>query len=140
MGLTFVLVMAVVALFFAVTAVLMLRWLGKREPYSNFIKLRTRRKLTFIRLLMGDDRVPTYVKIIPILLLIYLTSPIDLVPDFIPVLGYLDDIVIALLALALIIRLTSGPVVLDLLQRAQLEDAPAQPKNKNKLEPQAKGR
>ena len=123
MGLTLVLVMAVVSGLFALTAVLMLRWLGKREPYSNFIKLRTRRKLTFVRLMMGDDRVPMYVKFIPVLLLLYLTSPIDLVPDFIPVLGYLDDVVIALLALALIIKLTSGPVVLDLLQRAQLVDA-----------------
>ena len=125
MGWTLVLVMGVVAGGFALTAVLMLRWMGHREPYSNFIKLRTRRKLTFVRLMMGDDRVPMYVKIIPVLLLVYLTSPIDLVPDFIPVLGYLDDVVIALLALALIIRLTSGPVVLDLLQRAQMADAPA---------------
>lgn len=125
MSWTLVLVMAVVAVGFALAAVLMLQWLGKREPYSNFIKLRTRRKLTFVRLVMGDNRVPMYVKVIPVLLLIYLTSPIDLVPDFIPVLGYLDDVVIALLALALIIRLTSGPVVVDLLQRAQLADAPA---------------
>ena len=123
MGWTLVLVMVVLSVGFALSAVLMLRWLGKREPYSNFIKLRTRRKLTFVRLMMGDDRVPTYVKLIPVLLLLYLTSPIDLVPDFIPVLGYLDDVVIALLALALIIKLTSGPVVLDLLQRAQLADA-----------------
>ena len=123
MGWTLVIVMAVVSGFFAITAVLMLRWLGKREPYSNFIKLRTRRKLTFVRLVMGDDRVPLYVKIIPFLLLLYLTSPIDLVPDFIPVLGYLDDVVIALLALALIIKLTSGPVVRDLLQQAKLADA-----------------
>ena len=123
MGWTLVIVMAVVSGFFAITAVLMLRWLGKREPYSNFIKLRTRRKLTFVRLVMGDDRVPLYVKIIPVLLLLYLTSPIDLVPDFIPVLGYLDDVVIALLALALIIKLTSGPVVRDLLQQAKLADA-----------------
>jgi len=124
-GWTLVLVMVVLSVGFALAAVLMLRWLGKREPYSNFIKLRNRRKLTFVRLMMGDDRVPMYVKIIPVLLLVYLTSPIDLVPDFIPVLGYMDDVVIALLALALIIRLTSGPVVLDLLQRAQMADAPA---------------
>ncbi|PKB67314.1 MAG: hypothetical protein BZY81_05005 [SAR202 cluster bacterium Io17-Chloro-G4] len=123
MGWTLVLVMVVVSLVFALAAVLMLRWLGKREPYSNFISLRTRRKLTFVRLMMGDNRVPRYVKLIPILLLLYLSSPIDLVPDFIPVLGYLDDVVIALLALALIIRLTSGPVVVDLLQRAKLADA-----------------
>ncbi len=138
MGWTLVLVMGIVAGGFALTAVLMLRWLGKREPYSNFIKLRTRRKLTFVRLMMGDDRVPMYVKIIPVLLLLYLTSPIDLVPDFIPVLGYLDDVVIALLALALIIRLTSGPVVMDLLQRAQLSDAASQPEKT--MEPQAEGR
>ena len=125
MGWTLLLVMVVLSVGFALTAVLMLRWLGKREPYSNFIKLRTRRKLTFVRLMMSDDRVPMYVKIIPVLLLVYLTSPIDLVPDFIPVLGYMDDVVIALLALALIIRLTSGPVVQDLLQRAALADAPA---------------
>ena len=125
MGWTLVLVMAVLSVGFALAAFRMLRWLGKREPYSKFIKLRARRKLTFVRLMMGDDRVPMYVKIIPVLLLLYLTSPIDLVPDFIPVLGYLDDVVIALLALALIIRLTSGPVVLDLLQRAQLADAPS---------------
>ena len=70
---------------------------------------------------------PVYVKVIPVLLLLYLTSPIDLVPDFIPVLGYLDDVVIALLALALIIRLTSGPVVLDLIQRARSADATSWP-------------
>ena len=127
MGWTLVLVMGVLSLVFALTAVLMLRWLGKREPYSNFIKLRTRRKLTFVRLMMGDDRVPMYVKSIPGLLLLYLASPIDLVPDFIPVLGYLDDVVIALLALALIIRLTSVPVVVDLLQQARLADATSGP-------------
>ena len=123
MGWTLVFLMGFVSLAFALAAVLMLRWLGKREPYCNFISLRNRRKLTFARLIMRDDRVPFYVKLIPVLLLVYLTSPIDLVPDFIPVLGYLDDVVIALLALTLIIRLTSAPVVLDLLQRAQLADA-----------------
>ena len=123
MGWTLVLLMVVASVVFALAAVLMLRWLGQREPYSNFIRLRTRRKLTFVRLIMKDDRVPMYVKFIPVLLMLYLTSPIDLVPDFIPVLGYLDDVVIALLALALIIRLTSGPVVLDLLQQAKLADA-----------------
>ena len=127
MGWTLVSLMVVASVVFALAAVLMLRWLGKREPYSNFISLRTRRKLTFVRLMMRDNRVPVYVKIIPVLLLLYLTSPIDLVPDFIPVLGYLDDVVIALLALALIIRLTSGPVVLDLIQRARSADATSWP-------------
>ena len=108
---------------FAVSAYLLVRWLGKREPYRHFLQLRTRRKLTFVRLVPSDNRVPFYVKLIPLLLLVYLISPIDLVPDFIPVLGVLDDVVIALGALVLMLKLTSGPLVTDLLQQASRADA-----------------
>ena len=105
------------------TALVIVRWLTRREPYRNFMHLRTRRKLTFVRLMMGDARVPLYVKVIPILLLLYLTSPIDLVPDFIPVVGFLDDVLIVLLAFVLIVKLTSRAVVQDLIQQARAVDA-----------------
>ena len=104
-------------------AFFMIRWLSRREPYRNFLYLRTRRKLTFVRLVIRDTRVPIYVKAVPFLLLLYLLSPIDIVPDFIPVLGLMDDVAITLLALMLILKLTSGPVVLDLLQQAKAADA-----------------
>ena len=107
-------------------AFLLLRWFGRREPYRNFLHLRNRRKLTFVRLMIQDPRVPPYVKAVPFLLLLYLVSPIDIIPDIIPVLGYLDDVVITLLAFMLILKLTSGPVVEDLLQRAREAD-PAPP-------------
>jgi uncharacterized membrane protein YkvA (DUF1232 family) len=99
------------------------RWLARREPYRNFIQLRTRRKLTFVRLMMRDSRVPLYVKAIPLLMLLYLTNPIDLVPDFIPVVGYLDDVLVVLLAVVLIVKLTSRAVVQDLIQQAKVQDA-----------------
>ena len=73
--------------------------------------------------MIQDGRVPPYVKAVPFLLLLYLLSPIDLIPDIIPVLGYLDDVVITLLAFMLILKLTSGPVVLDLIQQARAVDA-----------------
>ncbi len=91
-----------------------LRWLGHREPYAGFIRLPNRRKLTFFRLLLTDGRTPLYVKILPVLILLYLASPIDLIP-----LVMLDDVVLALLALVLIIKLTPSQVVADLLRQAE---------------------
>lgn len=110
--------------FFSVVSYLTARWLARREPYSGFMHLRTRRKLTFFRLGLMDKRVPLYVKAIPVLLVPYLASPIDLIPDFIPVLGYLDDVAIVLLALALMMKLTPRAVVLDLIQQAEAADVP----------------
>ena len=110
--------------FFSVVSYLTARWLARREPYSGFMHLRTRRKLTFFRLGLMDKRVPLYVKAIPVLLVPYLASPIDLIPDFIPVLGYLDDVAIVLLALALMMKLTPRAVVLDLIQQAAAADVP----------------
>jgi uncharacterized membrane protein YkvA (DUF1232 family) len=48
--------------------------------------------------LVRDRRVPLGAKAIIPLLVLYLMSPIDLVPDFIPVLGYLDDLLVLMLA------------------------------------------
>jgi uncharacterized membrane protein YkvA (DUF1232 family) len=97
-----------------------IRYLGKREPYATFLKLRTRRKLTFFRLVLRDKdgQVPWYVKLIPPALIVYLALPFDIIPDFIPVVGYLDDVAIALLALVLIMKLTPRPVVLEMLREA----------------------
>ena len=97
------------------------RWLSHREPYSSFMKLRTRQKVTFSRLLLRDKgkKVPLYVKLILVVLVIYLSIPFDIVPDFIPVIGYLDDVALVLLALALVIKLLPQAVVLDLLREAQ---------------------
>ena len=103
------------ALFWAV------RWLGNREPYSAFLRLRTRHKLRFFRLLLQDKerKIPWYVKLIPVVLVVYLSIPFDIIPDFVPVLGYLDDVAIALLALVLVIKLTPREAVLEILSQAQ---------------------
>jgi uncharacterized membrane protein YkvA (DUF1232 family) len=52
-----------------------------------------------------DPRTPWYAKVAAGAVAAYALSPIDLIPDFVPVLGYLDDLVIVPLGIALVIRL-----------------------------------
>jgi uncharacterized membrane protein YkvA (DUF1232 family) len=52
-----------------------------------------------------DPRVPWYAKALAAAVAAYALSPIDLIPDFVPILGYLDDIVIVPLGILLIVRL-----------------------------------
>ena len=69
--------------------------------------------LVLLRRLIGDDRVPWRRKLVLLALVAYLSVPIDLVPDFIPVVGQLDDVLVAALALRYALR-SGGP---DLLRR-----------------------
>jgi uncharacterized membrane protein YkvA (DUF1232 family) len=68
--------------------------------------------LRLIRRLATDKSLPTGVRIRLFLLLAYLASPIDLVPDFLPVIGYADDAVIVALVLRSVVR-RAGPDALD---------------------------
>ena len=58
-----------------------------------------------------DPRTPWYAKALILLVVAHTFSPIDLIPDFIPVLGYLDDLIITPLGLALAIRLIPAEVL-----------------------------
>ena len=60
--------------------------------------------LVLLRRLLGDDRVPRSRKLMLVGLVAYLSMPIDLVPDFIPVAGQLDDVLVAALALRYSLR------------------------------------
>lgn len=100
-------------LLLALLCLLIIRRFARLEPYGAFVRLSNRRKLTFFRLLLLDQRVPLFIKLLPLLVAVYLASPIDLLPG-IP----LDDIAFALLALVLIVRLTPKHVLEDLLRQA----------------------
>jgi uncharacterized membrane protein YkvA (DUF1232 family) len=67
--------------------------------------------LVLLRRLLSDDRVPRRRKAVLIALIGYLSVPLDLVPDFIPVAGQLDDAIIAALALRYVFR-AGGPGLL----------------------------
>lgn len=102
----------------------LLWWAGRlagREPYRAILRLRTRAKLRFVRRAIADPGVPRAVKVLPFLLAAYLASPIDLIPDFVPGLGYLDDVAVVVLTLWLMIRLTPPEVVARLIAEADEE-------------------
>ena len=61
---------------------------------------------------------------------VYLASPIDLIPDFIPVLGYLDDLILVPLGIALVLRMIPEPVMRDARDRAQTLLAEGRPTNR----------
>ncbi|MEA2133419.1 MAG: hypothetical protein QOC68_1328 [Solirubrobacteraceae bacterium] len=60
--------------------------------------------LVLVKRLLGDERVPRRRKLLLVLLLGYLAMPIDLVPDFIPVAGQLDDAILVALVLRAVLR------------------------------------
>ena len=66
-----------------------------------------------------DPRTPWYAKAVLGLIVAYAISPIDLIPDFIPVLGYLDEVILLPLAIALALRLIPEPVIADARVRAE---------------------
>jgi uncharacterized membrane protein YkvA (DUF1232 family) len=65
-----------------------------------------------VRDLAKDQSIPRGVRGRLLLLLAYLVSPLDLVPDFIPVLGYADDVIVVAVVLRSVIR-RAGPAALD---------------------------
>lgn len=66
-----------------------------------------------------DPRTPWYVKLFVAGIVAYAFSPVDLIPDFIPVLGYLDDLILIPIGIALSIKLVPHPVLAECRARAQ---------------------
>jgi uncharacterized membrane protein YkvA (DUF1232 family) len=60
-----------------------------------------------------DPRVPWYAKLLAIAVAGYALSPIDLIPDFVPVLGYLDDVIIVPLGILLAVRLIPPDIMAE---------------------------
>ncbi|MBC7986041.1 MAG: DUF1232 domain-containing protein [Sphingomonadaceae bacterium] len=79
---------------------------------------RVRRDVVALWIAARDPRVPWYAKALAGAVAAYALSPIDLIPDFIPVLGYLDDLVIVPVGLALAIRLIPGALMAEFRQTA----------------------
>ena len=65
-----------------------------------------------------DPRVPWYARVFAACVVAYAFSPLDLVPDFIPVLGYLDDLVLIPLGIALAIRMIPPNVLEESREKA----------------------
>lgn len=77
-------------------------------------------------LALRDPRTPWYARAVGGLVLVYALSPIDLIPDFIPVLGYLDDLILVPLGVALTVRLIPAYLMAECRERARNAPPPAE--------------
>ena len=80
-------------------------------------KLKTDVPAVFLAL--KEKRTPWYAKIIAAVVVVYALSPIDLIPDFVPVLGYLDDIIILPALIAWCVSCIPDEVFADCRLRAE---------------------
>jgi uncharacterized membrane protein YkvA (DUF1232 family) len=78
-----------------------------------------------IYLASRDPRVPWYAKALAIVIAAYALSPIDLIPDFIPVLGYLDELILLPLGIRLVVALIPAEVMAE--YRIKAEQAARRP-------------
>src|ERR671927_100641 len=78
----------------------------KREVYALYLAYR-------------DPRVPWYARLLAACVVGYAFSPIDLIPDVIPVLGYLDDLILVPLGVALAVRMVPEDVLSESRQKAR---------------------
>jgi uncharacterized membrane protein YkvA (DUF1232 family) len=82
---------------------------GKLKIWSRVIK----RDVHALYLASRDPRVPWYAKALAVVVAGYALSPIDLIPDFIPVVGYLDDVILVPLGILLVIRLIPPDIMAE---------------------------
>jgi uncharacterized membrane protein YkvA (DUF1232 family) len=83
-----------------------------------------RRDVLALYLAARDPRVPWYAKAVAACVAVYALSPIDLIPDFIPILGYLDDLVLVPLGIWLAIRLIPPVLLAEHRQAAMARHQP----------------
>jgi len=99
--------------------------LTKLKTFSKNVK----QNLFVLYLSSKDKKVPWYAKVVVISVVAYAFSPIDLIPDFIPVLGYLDDLILIPIGILLALKLIP-PVVIE-EHRAHAEEIKKNGKPKN---------
>jgi uncharacterized membrane protein YkvA (DUF1232 family) len=71
-----------------------------------------------IYLACRDRRTPWYARVLGVVVAAYALSPVDLIPDAIPVLGYLDDLLLVPLGVALVLRMIPPQVMADCREKA----------------------
>lgn len=95
------------------------RRLGEARARLEDLARRAKRDGIALSLAVRDPRVPWHVKAFAVLVAAYVLSPIDLIPDFIPVLGFLDELILLPVAVGLIVRAIDPGVMAALREEAQ---------------------
>ena len=86
--------------------------------------LRMKRDVVALWLAARDPRVPWYAKVVAGAVAAYALSPVDLIPDFIPIIGYLDDLVIVPLGILLAVKLVPAGLMREFRDTATRSTKP----------------
>lgn len=97
--------------------------LARLRDWARAIK----RDVTAVYLASRDPRVPWPAKVLAVCIAAYALSPIDLIPDFIPVLGYLDDAILLPLGILLVVRMIPADIMAE--HRATAQAIAARPRS-----------
>jgi uncharacterized membrane protein YkvA (DUF1232 family) len=95
-------------------------FLGRAKAWAKRLK----RDVVALWLAARDPRVPLGAKLVAGAVAAYALSPIDLIPDFIPVLGYVDDLLIVPLGIMLAVRMIPGTLMAELRAAAERAGRP----------------
>lgn len=100
--------------------------LGRWKRWAKALE----REVYALYLACKDPRVPWYARLLAGAVVAYAFSPIDLIPDVIPVIGYLDDLVLVPLGVALVIKLIPASIVAECREEAGRAREAGKPTNR----------
>ena len=92
--------------------------MGKKMSKLKERAMKLKTDIPAVFLALKEKKTPWYAKIIAAVIVVYALSPIDLIPDFIPILGYLDDVMILPALIALCVKCIPSEVFEDCRARA----------------------
>jgi uncharacterized membrane protein YkvA (DUF1232 family) len=105
-------------------AALIVWWLASKRTKAVAARLKNlpwRYKLALARRLIADERLPLVVRALLPALVVYLALPVDLIPDFLPVIGQIDDVLVLVVGIVLLVKLTPGQLLGEHLSAVETE-------------------
>lgn len=97
-------------------------WRTRRRA-RRFLQLDRSERLRFARLVLNDSSVPFAPRLVAAGAAAYLAMPIDIIPDFIPIVGHADDFLVVTLLLTVMTRVLPGEELEELVRQARREAA-----------------
>ncbi|MCL2519822.1 MAG: DUF1232 domain-containing protein [Spirochaetaceae bacterium] len=91
------------------------------SKFKAWVKAKTKvlkQQITILYYIIRHPKIPFYARIPAILALIYFASPIDLIPDFIPIIGFLDDLAVLAFFIFLTYKLTPKAIIDECKEQA----------------------
>jgi uncharacterized membrane protein YkvA (DUF1232 family) len=93
----------------------MIRWWRRLKHIAGLMK----RQVLLLYFACKDKRTPWYTRLLAVSVAAYAFSPVDLIPDFIPVLGYVDELILLPLAVSLVMKLIPARVLEDARRKTE---------------------